>query len=99
MSVLTRFKGDTYSVEAVLTKEGVAIDLTPGNYTASFGFAKGTKRVVIPGANGTANGEVSFPFPAAVTAGTYKYDIQVTSNTGEIRTYTKDTLEIIGDIT
>ena len=99
MSTITRYRGDTYSIEAKLTKDGVDLDLSPDNNTAKFSFAKGNKRVVIEGVNGTATGEVSFPFPAEVTKGTHYYDIQVTSSTGEVRTYIKDKLEIIDDIT
>ncbi len=98
-NVLTRFKGDTYSIEVTLTKGGAPLDFTGGNNTAKLSFAKGTKRVTIDGLNGTVDGEISFPFPADVTSGTYAYDVQVTSNTGEIRTYVKDTLNITSDIT
>ena len=95
---LVRFRGDTYSVEAVLTKDNVAIDFTDG-HTALFSFVKGTINVTITGINGTVDGEISFPFPADVKSGMYKYDIQVTAPSGEIRTYVKDDLEIISDIT
>ena len=95
---LERFKGDTYSVEAVLTKDSTPIDFTAG-YTALFSFIKGTVSVTIVGINGTVDGNISFPFPANVKSGTYKYDVQVTSPSGEIRTYVKDDLEIISDIT
>ncbi len=99
MSKITRYRGDTYAIEAVLKKDGTPIDLSAGNYTAKFSFAKGTKRHIINGVNGNSSGEVSFPFPSDVTAGTYTYDIQVTSSSGEIQTYTKDILEIVTDIT
>ena len=95
---LERFKGDTYSVEAVLTKDNTPIDFTDG-HTALFSFTKGSVNVTIQGVNGTVNGEISFPFPSDVRAGTYKYDVQVTAPSGEIRTYVKDDLEIISDIT
>ena len=102
MSTITRYRGDTYSIEATITKTVATvvtpIDFTVGNYTATFSFAKGSKRTSIDGVNGTVDGEISFPFPADVFAGTYSYDIQVTSNTGEIRTYIKDTLNIVEDI-
>ena len=95
---IVRFRGDTYSVEAVLTKDDIAVDFTDGT-TAKFSFVKGSIQDTVDGLNGTANGEISFPFPADVKAGIYKYDIQVTGTSGEIRTYVKDVLEILGDIT
>ena len=98
MSTITRYRGDTYSIEATISKTvdsvETLLDFTTGNNTATFSFAKGTKRVSIPGVNGTVDGKISFPFPEEVFAGTYNYDIQVTSNTGEVRTYIKSTLEI-----
>jgi len=95
---VTRYRGDTYSVEVYLAVDDTPVDLSTGNNTALFSFAKGNKRVSIPGANGTVEGEVSFPFPADVFPGTYVYDIQVTASSGEIRTFVKDTLNIIDDI-
>ena len=99
MGKITRYRGDTYAIEVVLRKDGELLDMMPGNYTASFSYARGSKRTTIPGINGTVNGEVSFPFPAHITVGEFKYDIQVTSASGEIRTYIKDTLLIVGDVT
>lgn len=99
MSKITRYKGDTYSIEAIISKDTVPLNFTLGNNTAILSFSKGTLLTSIAGVNGSANGEISFPFPADVKAGVYKYDIQVTSNTGEIRTYVKDILEINEDIT
>ena len=99
MSKITRHRGDTYSVDAKLSIDSIPVDFSAGNSIATFSFARGTKRVTIPGTNGNISGEVSFPFPADVTAGTYSYDIQVTSNTGKIRTFVKDTLELVSDIT
>ena len=98
-NLIERFKGDTYSVEAVLTKEGVPVDFSAGNNTATFSYSKGSVSNSIPGVNGTVDGEISFPFPADVKAGTYKYDIQVTSSAGEVRTYVKNKLIIADDIT
>jgi len=95
---ITRFRGDTYSIEATLTKESLPLDFTPGNYTATFSYARGNRRITIPGVNGTIEGTISFPFPEDIKAGTYIFDIQVTSSTGEIRTYIKDSLEIVEDI-
>ena len=99
MSTITRYSGDTYPIEAVLTKDNIPVDFSPGEYTAKFSFSKPLYRVVVTGVHGNDSGEVSFPFPADVTAGTYDYDIQVTSNAGEIRTFVKDKLIIIDDIT
>ena len=99
MDKITRFRGDTYSINVTLEKDGLGLDLRPGYNVATFSFARGTKRHTISGTSGTGNGNVSFPFPADVTAGTYLYDIQVRAVTGEIRTYIKDTLEIVSDIT
>lgn len=98
MSKITRFRGDTYSVEATLTKDSIPVDFTAGN-TAKFSFTKGAVNETINGINGTVEGMISFPFPATVKAGTYMYDIQVISNSGEIRTYIKDTLHIVSDVT
>ena len=96
---LTRFRGDTYAIEAVLTKDNVPIDLVTV-HSAILSFTKGSISERIPGVNGLEPGEVSFPFPTDIKAGTYKYDIQVTTTSnGEIRTYVKDVLEILGDIT
>ena len=95
---IVRFKGDTYSVEATLSKNSTPIDFTDGT-TATFSFEKGEVLESIVGLNGTISGEISFPCPALIKAGKYKYDIQVTAVSGEIRTYVKDTLEIVEDIT
>ena len=97
-NAIERYRGDTYSIEAELTKNDLPIDLSPGQYTAIFGFAKGSKYQSIPGANGNSAGQVSFPFPANVGQGEYTYDIQVTSAGGEIQTYVQDKLTIIDDI-
>ena len=97
-NAIERYRGDTYSIEAELTKNGVPINLSTGNYTAKFSFASGSKYTSIPGANGNASGQVSFPFPATASQGVYTYDIQVTSASGEIQTYVQDTLTIIDDI-
>ena len=98
MSTITRYRGDTYSIEAIISKDGVPLDFTLGNNTAVFSFIK-QSATTIPGVNGTADGHISFPFPADVLAGTYAYDVQVTTNTGEIRTYIRDSLIILKDIT
>ena len=98
-NLITRYKGDTYAIEAILTKGGTPLNFTAGNNTARFSFARGTIYENIAGINGTASGEIHFPFPADVSAGTYSYDIQVTANTGEIQTYIKNTLEIVNDVT
>ena len=95
---ITRYKGDTYSIEATISKDNIPIDFTAGA-TASFSYAKGEVYTSILGLNGTVDGEISFPFPADVRAGKYSYDIQVTSSAGEIRTYVKDSLVIEDDIT
>ena len=99
MSVIKRYKGDTYSVEAVLTKDGIPIDFSDVNNTAKFSFSKGDVYHTIDG-TGDATGSITFPFIGleAVVAGTYKYDIQVTTVDG-IRTYVKSDLVIEPDIT
>ena len=94
-----RYRGDTYSIKAKLTKDSTPIDFTAGQSTARFSYAKGGVYESIPGVNGTVDGFISFPFPADVNAGSYTYDIQVTDSNGEIRTYVKDVLEITNDIT
>lgn len=97
---ITRYRGDTYSVEAVLSKGGVPLDMTAGNNTAKFSYGKRNKtRNTIDGINGSAAGEISFPFPINAAVGLYLYDIQVTSSSGEVRTYIRDELEIVGDVT
>ena len=95
---LSRYKGDTYSIEATLTKDNIGVDFTAGN-TATFSFARGDVYVTIDGINGTVDGTISFPFPGDVKAGKYSYDIQVVSPTGEVRTYVKDILDIVDDVT
>ena len=95
---ITRFRGDTYSIEAILTKNDTPVDFTVNHSTAKFGFARGTKRRVLQGVHGTFDGHISFPFPADVAAGEYTYDIQVISATGEIRTYVKDVMTVSEDI-
>ena len=95
---LVRYRGDTYSIKATLTKDDVPVDFSSGNSTAKFSFAKGTKYTSIPGANGNSSGQVSFPFPSDATQGDYVYDIQVTSAGGEIQTFVQDTLTILDDI-
>ena len=72
---ITRFRGDTYSVDAVISKNGTPIDFTDGT-TAIFTFEKGAVKESIVGLNPTVNGDISFPFPAVIKAGKYKYDIQ-----------------------
>ena len=97
---ITRFRGDSYSIEVVLTKNSLPLDMTAGNNTAKFSYGKlGRTRNSIDGVNGTVEGEISFPFPVNVAAGVYVYDIQVTDSSGEIRTYVKDELEVVGDVT
>lgn len=104
---ITRFRGDTYSVEAVLKKTinkvEVPIDFTDGT-TAKFSYKKGSgKKVTIDGLNGTADGEITFPFvetaQTSILPGQYIYDIQITSGSGEIQTYVKDIMNIVDDIT
>lgn len=99
MSKIKRFRGDTYSIEATLTKDSTPVDFTGGNNTAKLSFIRGSVGTTIDGINGDVDGNISFPFPADVKAGMYDYDIQVISNTGEIRTYIKSTLEITSDVT
>jgi hypothetical protein len=96
---LTRFKGDTYPIKAILSMDDEPLDFTPGNNTALFSFAKGTVYRSIPGTFGTDEGEIYFPFPQNVSEGEYIYDIQVTDINGFIRTYVKDKLTISKDIT
>ncbi len=98
MCEITRYRGDTYAVEALITKNSTPVDFTVNHSTAIFGFARGTKRRTLQGVHGTHDGHISFPFPADIPSGEYKYDIQVTSETGEIRTYVKDTMYIVDDI-
>jgi len=106
VNTITRYKGDTYSIEATLGRTdkvtGITtpVDFTDGS-TAVFTFTKGTVIVTIPGVNGDINGNISFPFTGqeAILAGTYAYDMQVTSLAGEIRTFVKDTLIISTDVT
>ena len=96
---IKRFRGDTYAIDVVLSKNDLPVDFSVDNYTAKFSYKKGTKKNTIDGINGTVDGEITFPFPASVAPGQYVYDIQVISSTAEIQTYVKSTLEIVDDIT
>ena len=96
---VNRVRGDTYPIEATLTKGGSSVDFSAGNNTAKFSYTKGTNTVTIDGVNGDVNGNISFPFPKSIFSGTYKYDIQITTSAGEVRTYVTDEMIISNDVT
>lgn len=107
---ITMYRGDGYPIILALTDKttGAAIDLTGCSLimtvsTLEFPPDNSTKLFDVVGvldAN-PATGKVSFtpnPSDVAVT-GSYFYDVQLTNNSGHIRTVVKSTFTVSQDIT
>ena len=106
MNINDRYRGDTNPLIMFLyqvDENGVEIPvpLLTMNATVTFSYKKGTTTQSINGVSMSDLGEVQFPFTeTTVSAGKYKYDIQVLNgNTSEKMTYIVADMNIQDDIT
>lgn len=108
MAQLSVYRGDDFSKRLIFTNNGVAIDIT--DWTIFFTVKKNEgdadddavikKDITVhTDPTGGISSLVLTDAETTVTPGKYWYDIQVKTDTGAIRTVTKDKFEVHTDIT
>jgi hypothetical protein len=105
---ITRFRGDTFADLFLVTENAVAVDLTGFSAKLSISTLKNPSPTDVPVY--TLSGVIPNPIdgkiyfsPSTLQAkqepGTYYYDVQLTTNTGDIVTIAKGTYKFLFDIT
>ena len=98
---ITRFRGDTYPIVAIIKESGVPIDLSTAVSKLTIAFTDPDSPVTIIGTNVDGSvGKVEFAISTeiAANAGKFFYDIQV-DNGGYKTTYVKSIIEFEKDVT
>jgi hypothetical protein len=95
---LTAYRGDTWTQEFRLLEDTVPVDLT-GASVECWAVRSAGSRLELEVTVGPDPGVITLRLPADAEAGNYRYDVEVTDAGGDVTTWIRGRLDVIGDVT